>query len=49
MPSKTDPCVWMRENKKLKCYEYIAICDDDLCIAAQDPGQIILIQGRLQT
>ena len=40
-PSKADPCVWMRENKALKCYQYLAIYDDDLCIAAQDPGQII--------
>ena len=24
MSSIADPCVWMRENKKLKCYEYIA-------------------------
>ena len=39
-PSKADPCVWMRENKTLK-YEYLAIYVDDLCIAAQDPGQII--------
>ena len=31
----------MRENKTLKCYEYLAIYVDDLCIAAQDPGQII--------
>ena len=43
MPSKVDPCVLMRENKALKCYEYIATYDDDLCIAAQDPGQIIQI------
>ena len=43
MPSKTDPCVWMRENKDLKIYEYIATYVDDLCIAAQDPGQIIQI------
>ena len=21
MPSKADPCIWMRENQKLKCYE----------------------------
>ena len=42
-PSKADPCVSMRENKELKCYEYIATYDDDLCIAAQDPGQIIQI------
>ena len=26
-----------------KCYEYIATYVDDLCIAAQDPGQIIQI------
>ena len=31
----------MRENKALKCYEYLAIYVDDLCIAAQNPGQII--------
>ena len=40
-PSKADLCVWMRENKALKCYEYLAIYVDDLCIAAQDPGQIV--------
>ena len=40
-PSKADPCVWMRENKALKCYEYLAIYVDDLCIAAQDKVQII--------
>ena len=43
MPSKADPCVWMRENKNLKCYEYIAPYVDDLCRAAQDPGKIIQI------
>ena len=42
-PSKTDPCVWMRENKNLKFYEYIATYVDDLCIAAQNPGQIIQV------
>ena len=43
MPSRADPCVWMRENKERKFYEYIAIYDDDLCTAAQDPCQIIQI------
>ena len=43
MPSKAEPCVWMRENKDLKCYEYIATYVDDLCIADQDPGKIIQI------
>ena len=23
MPSNADPCVWMRENKKMKCYGHI--------------------------
>ena len=43
MPSKADPSFWMRENKNLKCYEYIATYVDDLCIAARDPGKIIQI------
>ena len=30
-PSKADPCVWMRENKKMECYKYIATYVDDLC------------------
>ena len=41
MPSKVDPCIWMRKNQKLKCYEYVATYVDDLCIAAQNPGKII--------
>ena len=41
MPSKPDPCIWMRENHKLKCYEYVATYVDVLCIAAQNPGKII--------
>ena len=40
-PSKAGPCIWMRENQKLKCYEYRATYVDDLCIAAQIPGKII--------
>ena len=35
MPSKADPRIWMRENKTLKCYEYLANCVDDLFVAAQ--------------
>ena len=33
-PFQADPCVWMRENKALKCYEYLAIYIDDLCFAS---------------
>ena len=43
MPSKADPCVRMRENKDLKCYEHIPTHDDDLCLVAQCPGKIIQI------
>ena len=43
MPSNAEPCVWMRENNDMKCYEYIATYVDDLCIADQDPGKIIQI------
>ena len=43
MLSKAYLCVWMRENKDLKSYEYIATYVDDLCIAAHDPGNIIQI------
>ena len=38
---KADPCIWMRENRNLKCYQYLATYVDDLCIATQDPGKII--------
>ena len=41
MPSKADPCIWMRENRKLKCYEYVATYVYDQCIAAQNPVKII--------
>ena len=38
MPSKADPCVWMRESRNLECYEYIASYVD-----AQNPGKIIQV------
>ena len=41
LPSEADPCMWMRENQKLKCYEYVATYVDDLCIPAQNQGKII--------
>ena len=34
LPSKADPCIWLRKAPNLMCYEYIAVCVDDLCIAA---------------
>ena len=40
-PSKADPCIYMKKNEKEKCYEYIAVYVDDLCIAAKNPQEII--------
>ena len=40
-PSRADQCIWLKKNKKLNIYEYIAVYVDDLCIAAQDPEKII--------
>ena len=39
--SKADPCIWLRKAPNLKCYEYIAVYVDDLCIAAESPSAII--------
>ena len=40
-PSKAGPCIWLRKNPNLKCYEYIAVYVDDLCITAESPSAII--------
>ena len=40
-PSKADPCIWLRIAPNLRCYEYIAVYVDDLCIAAESPSAII--------
>ena len=42
-PSRADQCIWLKWNKKLNMYEYIAVYVDYLCIAAQDPKEIIHI------
>ena len=36
-PSKADPDVWIRPEPGGTCYEYIAVCVDDLAIAEKDP------------
>ena len=43
LPSKVDPCIWLRKAPNLRCYEYIAVYVDDLCIAAESPSAIIQI------
>ena len=43
LPSKADPCIWLRKAPNLRCYEYIAVYVDDLCIAAESPSAIIEI------
>ena len=35
--------MWLRKNSKLNLYEYIAVYVDDLCIAAQNPKELISI------
>ena len=43
LPSKADPCIWLRKACNLRCYEYIAVYVDNLCIAAESPSAIIQI------
>ena len=43
IPSTADRCIWLKKNVKLNLYEYIAVYVNDLCIAAQDPKEIINI------
>ena len=43
LPSKADPYIWLRKAPNLKCYEYIAVYVDDLCIEAEFPSTIIQI------
>ena len=40
-PSKADPCIWLRKKTNLKCYEYIAVYADDLCIVPESSSAII--------
>ena len=40
LPSKADPCIWLRKAPNLKCYEYIGVYVDDLCIAPESPSAI---------
>ena len=43
LPSKADPCIWLRKAPNLRCYEYISVYVDDICIAAESPSAIIQI------
>ena len=43
LPSKADPCIWLRKAPNLRCYEYIAVYVDDLWITAESPSPIISI------
>ena len=43
LPSKADPCIWLRKAPNLRCNEYIAVYVDDLGIAAESPSAIIQI------
>ena len=39
LPSRADPCIWLRKAPNLRCYEYIAVYVDDLCIAGANELQ----------
>ena len=43
LPSKADPCIWLRKAPNLRSYEYITVYVDDLCIATETPGATINI------
>ena len=43
LPSKADPYIWLRKACNLRCYEYIAVYVDNLCIAPESPSAIIQI------
>ena len=43
LPSKADPCIWLRKAPSSSCYEYITVYVDDLCIAAEFLSTIIQI------
>ena len=47
LPSKADPCIWLRKAPNLRCYEYIAVYVDDLCIAAESRSTIIQSQNTI--
>ena len=42
-PSRADQCILLKKNLKSNLYEYIAVYVDDLCIAAQNPKELINI------
>ena len=46
LPSKADPCIWLRKAPNLRCYEYIAVYVDNLYIAAESPSAIIQISSQ---
>ena len=41
IPFQAVQCIWLKKNIKLNLYEYIAVYVDDLCIAAENPKEII--------
>ena len=49
IPSRADQCIWLKKNKKINIYEYIAVYVDDLCIAAQDPKEIVNVLIKISS
>ena len=46
LPSNADPCIWLRKTPNLRCYEYIVVYVDDLCIAAESPVQLFQFSSQ---
>ena len=47
LPSKADPCILLRNAPNLRCYEYIAVYVDYVCIAAESPSPSIQIFDKI--
>ena len=41
-PSKADPCIWLRKTPNLKCYEHIAVYEDDLSLQLNLQVQLLI-------
>ena len=43
IPSRADPCIWLKKNSKLNLYECIAVYVDDFCITAENAKELTSI------
>ena len=48
LPSKSDPCIWLRKAPNLRCYQNIVVYVDDLYIASETPSTIFKTKYHLK-